>query len=207
MNFTLVDGGVAFVVVVSAVMAYSRGVTREVLAIAGWAVAGAAAMVLTPMAEPLIREIPVVGDFLRSSCVLSVIVTFTVLMALGLLIMAVFTPLFSSMVRESAIGVIDRVLGFVFGVARGALLVVVAYMLYHAMSGAGETWAGLAEAGTYPFIQQASDAIQQALPSELPPWLGDRIDAMMAPCAVSGEVAPAETPDLPETGGEATSGG
>jgi len=204
MEFTLVDGGVAFIVVVSAIMAYSRGLTREVLAIAGWAVAGIAAMVLTPMVEPLVREIPVVGPFLGSSCVLSVVAAFTLIMALGLLIMAVFTPVFSSMVRDSALGMLDRVLGFVFGVARGALLVAVAFMLYQAMAGDANTWPALASAGSYPYLVEASVAIQDAMPGQLPPWLSERIDAMMAPCSASGEVIdPATLPEGQSSGNDA----
>ena len=53
--------------------------------------------------------------------------------------MAVFTPVFSGWVLDSALGPLDRVLGFVFGVARGALLVVVAYMLYGALIGDPQT--------------------------------------------------------------------
>lgn len=47
-GFTLVDAAVALVVVVSAILAYSRGVVRELLAIAGWVVAAVAAFTLAP---------------------------------------------------------------------------------------------------------------------------------------------------------------
>ena len=53
------------------------------LAIAGWLIAAAMAAFLTPMVEPLIREIPAIGGFLASSCVISVIVAFTLVMAWG----------------------------------------------------------------------------------------------------------------------------
>ena len=42
-GFTLVDGGVAIIVLISAILAYSRGLVREVLSIAGWVVAAPAA--------------------------------------------------------------------------------------------------------------------------------------------------------------------
>jgi len=186
MEFTYVDGGVAFVVLVSAIMAYSPGLTREVLAIAGWLIAAAVAAFLTPMVEPLIREMPAVGAFLASSCVISVIVAFTLVMALGLLVMAVFTPVFSGLIRDSVLGPVDRVLGFVFGVARGALLVVVAYMLYGALIGEPQSVPQIAEARAYDVTVDLAQKLEAALPQEMPAWLADRVDALMAPCAGEG---------------------
>ncbi|MFQ5437538.1 MAG: CvpA family protein, partial [Paracoccaceae bacterium] len=67
-GFTIVDGAVAGIILVSAVLAFARGFVREVLAILGWVVAAAVAFAFAPQAEPLIKEIPVVGDFLTDSC-------------------------------------------------------------------------------------------------------------------------------------------
>ena len=186
MDINYVDGGVAAILLISAIMAYSRGFTREVLAIAGWLIAAAVAAFLTPMVEPLIRELPAVGSFLASSCVLSVITAFTLVMALGLLIMAVFTPVFSSMVLDSVFGPIDRMLGFVFGVARGALLIVIAFLLYEALVGNPQEFAPLAESQSFPYITDIAARLEAAMPTEMPPWLADRVDALMAPCAGEG---------------------
>jgi membrane protein required for colicin V production len=202
MEFTYVDGGVAFVVLVSAIMAYSRGFTREVLAIAGWLIAAAVAAFLTPMVEPLIREIPGVGPFLASSCVISVIVAFTLVMALALLVMAVFTPVFSSWVLDSALGPLDRVLGFVFGVARGALLVVVAYMVYGALVGDPLQVEPIANAESLEITQDLATQLEAALPTEMPPWLAERVDALMAPCAGEGlQTGEEGFPENPDAGG------
>ena len=35
-NFTAVDGGAALIVILSAILAYSRGLVREAMAIVGW---------------------------------------------------------------------------------------------------------------------------------------------------------------------------
>ena len=60
-SFTIVDGIVAAVVVLSALLAFSRGFTREAMAIAGWVVAAYLATFFSPAAVPLVKEIPVVG--------------------------------------------------------------------------------------------------------------------------------------------------
>ena len=47
-TFTLVDAGVAVVIIVSGILAYSRGFVRETLAIIGWIVAAILAFMLAP---------------------------------------------------------------------------------------------------------------------------------------------------------------
>ncbi|MBZ0122294.1 MAG: CvpA family protein, partial [Roseovarius sp.] len=114
----------------SALLAYSRGLVREGLAIAGWIVAGVLAFVFAPEVEPLVTELPVVGDFIADSCELSMIAAFTAIFGVALIAASLITPLFSSLVQRSALGSIDQGLGFLFGVARGILLVAIAYFVY-----------------------------------------------------------------------------
>lgn len=129
-GFTIIDGVVALVIVLSALLAYSRGLVREALAIAGWVAAGILAFIFAPQIEPLVKEIPVVGDFIADSCELSMIAAFTAIFAIALIAASLITPLFSSLVQRSALGGIDQALGFLFGVARGVLLVAIAYFVY-----------------------------------------------------------------------------
>lgn len=132
-GFTLIDGIVAIVILISAVLAYSRGLVREALAIAGWIAAAIVAFIFAPTVEPLMREIPVIGEFLVGSCELSIIGAFAVVFAAALIVVSIITPLFSSAVQRSALGGIDQGLGFLFGVVRGALLVAIALWVYDAV--------------------------------------------------------------------------
>ena len=129
-GFTIIDGVVAAIIVISALLAYARGFVREALAIAGWIVAGILAFVFAPQVQPLVKEIPVVGSMLADSCELSIIAAFAAVFAVALVIASLFTPLFSSIVQRSALGGLDQGLGFLFGVLRGILLVAVAYFVY-----------------------------------------------------------------------------
>ena len=63
-NFTMIDGVVALVVVISALLAYGRGIVREIMAIVGWVAAAILGFMFAPQVEPMVRELPVVGDFL-----------------------------------------------------------------------------------------------------------------------------------------------
>jgi membrane protein required for colicin V production len=93
-------------------------------------VAGFLAFLFAPQLEPLVKEVPVVGDFIADSCELSMIAAFAVVFAIGLIVASLITPLFASLVQRSALGGIDQGLGFVFGVARGVLLIAIAYFVY-----------------------------------------------------------------------------
>ena len=122
-GFNLVDGAVAIVIVLSAILAYSRGFVREAMAILGWVGAAIFAFLLAPTLQPLVKEIPVLNKFLADSCELSIIAAFAAAFAVGLVIASLFTPLFASVVQRSVLGGLDQGLGFLFGVARGVLLV------------------------------------------------------------------------------------
>ncbi|MEL6476690.1 MAG: CvpA family protein [Pseudomonadota bacterium] len=192
MQFTIVDGGVAVIILLSGILAYSRGFTREIFAIGGWVIAAALAFYLTPAVEPLMREAPVVGDFFAKSCVISTIAAFTLIVAGSLLVLSVFTPIFSSAILDSAIGPIDRVLGFLFGVARGVLLIAVAYLIYTNLSGSAEEWPPLANAESRVIFDDVVAQLSQYLPNEIPDWFAERVDALAAPC---GAELPGTAPD------------
>ena len=129
-GFTLIDGIVALVIVVSALLAYSRGFVREALSSAGWIGAAILASVFASQAEPLVKELPVIGGFIGESCELAIIAAFAAVFALALVIMSIITPLFSSLVQRSVLGGLDQGIGFLFGVLRGIVLVAVAFFVY-----------------------------------------------------------------------------
>ena len=85
-TFTLIDGVVALVVVISALLAYGRGLVRELMAIVGWVVAAVLGFMFAPQVEPMMREIPTVGAFLADSCELSIIAAFAVVFAVALIV-------------------------------------------------------------------------------------------------------------------------
>jgi membrane protein required for colicin V production len=205
-GFTLVDGIVAVVIVISAILAYSRGFVREILAIGGWVAAAVVAFLFAPTAEPLMREIPVVGEFLGDSCELSMIAAFATVFAVALIVVSIFTPLFSGAVQRSALSGIDQGLGFLFGVVRGALLVVVALVVYDRLL-VTDPIPVIDDSRTASIFAQVSDAVNEQIPDEAPSWLVQRYEDLVGACDApattpSPEVAPA--PDAtPETAPEA----
>ncbi|MEZ5770167.1 membrane protein required for colicin V production [Defluviimonas denitrificans] len=180
-GFTIVDAVVAVVILLSAILAYSRGVVREILAIAGWVAAAVLAFIFAPQAEPLIKQIPVLDTFLGGSCELSVIAAFAAVFAVALIVMSIFTPLFSSAVQRSALGGVDQGLGFLFGVLRGILLVAVAFVAYdRAMSGAGIPVVDNSQSAKV--FASLQDRLNAEVPADAPGWITARYQDLIGKC-------------------------
>jgi membrane protein required for colicin V production len=182
-GFTLVDGVVVAVILVSAILAYSRGFVREVLSIAGWVIAAVVAFVFAPQAEPLVKEIPVVGAYLADSCELSILAAFTAVFAIALIVVSIFTPLFSSLVQKSALGGFDQGLGFLFGVLRGVLLIAVAFVLYDRIVPAGQGVAMIDASRSAAIFEDSRDVIEKQIPTDAPEWIVKRYEQLTGSCA------------------------
>ncbi|WP_424990400.1 CvpA family protein [Fluviibacterium sp. S390] len=182
-GFTIVDGVVAAVIVVSAILAYSRGFVREAMAIVGWVAAAIVAFLFAGQAEPLIKEIPYVGDFLRSSCELSIIAAFAAVFALALVVVSLFTPLFSTVVQRSALGGLDQAAGFVFGALRGILLVAVALVVYDRVVVAQEI-PMVDDSRTARVFSGMREDVDGMIPEDAPGWILMRYEQLVGSCGV-----------------------
>jgi membrane protein required for colicin V production len=201
MDFTVVDGVVAVLIVLSAILAYSRGIVRELMAIVGWIGAAILAYVFAAQAQPLVKELPVIGDFLRDSCELSIIAAFAGVFAIGLVLAALFTPLLSSVVQRSSLGGVDQALGFLFGVARGVVLVLIAFVVFD-RAVAANTVPMVDNSRTAKVVASIQGRIDAAIPSDAPGWILSRYNDLTQVCANPETPAPAETaPAAPATGG------
>lgn len=180
-GFTLVDGAVALVVVVSALLAYARGVVREVMAILGWIAAAVVAFLFAGRAQPLMDEIPVIGSFLADSCELSVIAAFAAVFTLALVVVSLFTPLLSSVVQRSALGGIDHGLGFLFGVARGLVLVALAFFLYQTIVTAQDI-AMINDSRSAAVLSQFTTQVAEQDPERALGWVTAQYEALVAVC-------------------------
>lgn len=180
-GFTIIDGVVALVIVVSAILAYSRGFVREAMAILGWIAAAVLAFLFAPKAEPLIKEIPKVGEYLQDSCELSIIAAFAAVFAISLVVVSVFTPLFSSVIQRSALGGLDQGLGFFFGVLRGILLVAVALVVYDRVV-VNETIPMVDNSRTAKIFARTQDTINEQIPEDAPGWIVQRYEQLVGDC-------------------------
>ena len=185
-DFTLFDGGVAAILFISAVLAYSRGFVREILSIAGWIGAGIVAFYFSPQVVPLIQEIPVLNDIIGDNCELGILAAFAGVFAIALVIIALFTPLVSGAVQKSALGSLDGGLGFLFGLVRGVLLIVVALVAYDFFIAGGEGFPVIEDSKTLVILAEQQESMKEYIPTDIPDWLIDPYNDLMASC--TGEV-------------------
>ena len=183
MDFTIIDGVVAIVIVLSALLAYGRGLVREVMAIVGWIAAAVLGFMFAPRVEPLVREIPVVGDIIADSCDLSIIGAFAIVFSIALIVMSLFTPLFSSLIRRSALGGLDQGLGFLFGVMRGLLLVAIAFFVYDTVI-TGQEFTIVDESRSAAVFGRFTGNIQEQEPEQALGWITQQYENLTSSCRV-----------------------
>ena len=181
-GFTIVDGGVAVIIVMSALLAYARGMVREVMAIAGWIAAAALAFIFADLAKPLVRQIPYLGDILGDSCELLILTSFAIIFAGALLIISLFTPLFSSLVQKSIFGGFDQMLGFLFGVGRGIILVAVAFFIYFTIMPNQDIVSLETSRSAIIFESYISD-VQDQNPEAALGWVRNQYDQLVGVCS------------------------
>ena len=188
-GFTLVDGIVLAVIALSAVLAYARGFVRESLSIAGWIAAALAGFTFAPMLEPLMREVPVLRDVLGTNCELGILAGFAAAFVVALILVSLVTPLLSGFVQNSAIGPIDQGLGFLFGIARGVLLVVIALVVYKTIFGGAGGIEPIDRSRSAAIFGDLERSIQAMLPQDAPQWIAVQYDRLTQSCGRSTDEA------------------
>jgi membrane protein required for colicin V production len=156
---TAFDVGVGILVLISAILATARGLTREVLSLATWAGSAAIAIYMWQFHPEIARQYiqeQIVAD------VATVIVTFIV----ALIVLHLITMRIADFVVDSKIGPLDRTLGFVFGVLRGVLIAVVVVIFGTWLLGQNlPPWA--AQSKSLPMLQNFGNSLIAALPDNL----------------------------------------
>jgi len=180
-GFTLIDGLVAFVLVLSSILAFSRGIVRESLAILGWIAAAIAAFSLAPTVEPLVAEIPILGDFLADSCELAMIAGFAGVFAVALVIISLITPFFSTLVQKSAISGIDQALGFLFGALRGVVLVAVAFFVYDTIM-SSQSFDMVDDSRSAKAFATFTDKVEEQNPEQALGWITRQYEDLVGQC-------------------------
>ena len=112
---------VVAVVAISGLLAFVRGFARELLSIAAWVGAAAVTYYFFEPSRVLARSLmkPWLADVVAPAVVFIVC----------LIVFSIITGVLSNQVRQSSLGAVDRALGMVFGVARGAVVVCAAYLV------------------------------------------------------------------------------
>ena len=191
MPITLLDGILVGFTLVSAMLAMVRGVSREILSIASWAAAAAAAFFFYPVVLPYVQ--PYIDNEQ-----LAMVAAAGIVFIVALIIVTILTMKIADFIIDSRVGALDRTLGFLYGAARGILVVAVGLLFFNWLVGTN-TPAWIAEAKSRPLLESIGTALENMLPDDpensilkrLSPG-GPAPDAGAEPPAT--EAPPAESP-------------
>jgi membrane protein required for colicin V production len=155
-----VDIGVIAIIGLSAVFAFARGFVREALSIIAWVGAGFVTLYGFNMVYAIVD--PMVHNPLLSQ----LIAGFGLFVA-SLIVLTILTGIVAGAVRSSGLSPIDRTLGFMFGLLRGAFIVSLAYLLLDTSVQKTDRPAWLRDAKSEPYLQQGADMLRNFLPESL----------------------------------------
>ena len=123
MPITLLDIILIGVMLISALLAMIRGFMREILSIASWVIAAGVTL------YSFTKLLPLAKTYFNNDIVATAVVVGGTFLG-TLLVVSIITVRFSDMVLDSRVGALDRTLGFLIGLGRGLIIVVVAFLFF-----------------------------------------------------------------------------
>jgi membrane protein required for colicin V production len=163
------DLAIIAVIALSAIFAFARGFVREALSIVAWI--GAALITLYGFAYAygaIIRFVttPLLADLIAGAG----------LFVVSLIVLTILTGYIARFVSSSALSPVDRTLGLVFGLARGVLLVSLAYLVVDISLPPNDRPGWIKEAKSERFLAKGAGMLRDALPESLQVKTGGAAD-------------------------------
>ena len=162
MPFQLLDLILVAIMLVSGLLALMRGFTREVLSLVAWGGAAAAAFFAIHSQGLL----DLANQYIKPEIAAKIAVAGGVFIIV-LIIISIISVKISDLVVDSAVGVFDRTLGFAYGLVRGLVLVVIAYMIYSYLVPPDRQYAGVREAHSLPIILSVAEMVKSVIPPDI----------------------------------------
>jgi membrane protein required for colicin V production len=153
------DFAILGVLALSGLRAMARGFVKELLSLAGWIIAA----IVTFIALPFVRE--PVRNLVKSQTIADIgagIVIFLVV----LVICGLITGWLTRRMPGGTFGFLDGLIGLVFGLARGALLVALGYLLLQVAFKSDNLPAWVTQAKTKPYLDEGADLLKRLNPEE-----------------------------------------
>ncbi len=189
MPITLLDGILIGVTLFSAILAMVRGFSREVLSVASWVAAAVAAYYFYPYLDDHLLE------YTGNNAQLAMAASAGIIFLVALIVVSVLTMRIADFVIDSRIGALDRTLGFLFGAARGILLVAVAMIFLNFLAPGPKQPAWVSEAKSKPLLDSIGEQLKSALPEDADTLIIDRLKGLGGEEAGSDQESLVRDPD------------
>jgi len=162
--FTFADVIVVLLIAVSGLLAFFRGLITEALAVAGWLGAAIVTVATYTPAQALATQY--FAEMVKLQILIDV-ATGIILFVVSLIVFSVILRAVARLVRGKEANPVDRVLGFVFGLVRGVVLLAVVWLLITAIVPIERLPRDIREAKTLPMIRASGDLLMQLVPPSL----------------------------------------
>ncbi len=162
MPFEILDLILFGIMLISGLLALMRGFTREVLSLVAWGLAALAAYFAIKQQPLTDLVLPYVDK-----PVLAQVAVGAIVFILVLIIVSVVSVRISDYVVDSSAGAFDRTLGFLYGLARGFVLVAIAYLFYGWLLPYDKQDNWVKNARTLPLIRQAGEILLTFMPPDI----------------------------------------
>ena len=164
---TYLDAGLLAIAMLSGLLAMYRGLTRELLSILSWLVAGGTVVYFILFQKGVAEDF---ANTIGTKTPIAQIAIGGIIFLIVLIIVHLITTRISDAILESHVGMIDRLFGFGFGLARGFLLVVIPYMFSFGFLAPNyaerEPW--VRDSISRPYIESTGGALRGFLERVLP---------------------------------------
>ncbi len=145
------------IMIFSGLLAMLRGLTREMLSIMSWALAALVTLLAYSNFKLQVRAI--IDTPMLADATLIAVVFLT-----SLIVFSLLTANISERVLDSRVGAIDRTLGFVYGLVRGLILVVIAYLIVSQIVERPNMPNWVTQARSLYLIESTGDTIKSFVP-------------------------------------------
>jgi membrane protein required for colicin V production len=150
---------IILVLVLSAVFAFFRGFVHETLAVGSWIGSAVVTLYAFPYVQPKARAhipSPLIADLVAGIAIFLIV----------LVLLSVLTRVLSRRVRDSSLGPLDRSLGLIFGVVRGAVLVCIAWLMIVWILPREDMPSWITEARGLPLVERGGTLIARLIPEQ-----------------------------------------
>ena len=145
------------VLLVSSLLAFSRGFVRELFSVAGWVGAIFSTLYGFSYVKPYARQWISIDILADAAAGMAIFIT-------TLIILTLISRVLSDQIRTLGAGSIDRSLGFLFGLLRGVIIVCLTYLLMAWILPKEEQPEWLCDALTIPLVEKGADQLLQLIP-------------------------------------------
>lgn len=163
---------VLIITLISAFIAFLRGLIREVLTIFGVVGGLAAAWYAGPMLLPYMKDWLGVKEGVEPEKllgvlpydILAVILAYGIIFIVVALVLSIVSHILAETARAIGLGPVDRTLGVIFGIARGILLVSIPVMVMQLITSDEQREEWFKDSKTYFYVDQVSVALLDMVP-------------------------------------------